>query len=232
MEKSKKTAMIVAYLCFFVIGMIIGVLTSATVGIIIIFGGGVVAYFFIEMYFDKKKNQVMSCVSFASGKGSPTLKKRCPTSAKEFSIRPLYNHDFDYHPATATFTSVTVGGVTTGGIDVTKEHYSSKTTGRSGKYALFSVEENFEICRIILDDRLLNDAKSNSFIKGFLQGNELVLEHENEDTKLSSGAMENLKGYIKSGNVISQNLQMQDIINAKKLTKEECEKILAWISGE
>jgi len=232
MNRDSKTVFIATGIMFIVciVGVAMELDTTLTVVAAFIIAGAV--GFVLMQFNDKKRLEEKLSIDFSSGSGAPTLKKRCETSAKAFKIKPLYNHDFDYHPTTVTYTSVTVGGVTTGGFDVNKEHYSSRRTGASGKYALFSVEEDYEICRIILSDSLLESARSNPFIKRFLKGHDLVLEHENENTKLSAGAMANLEGYIKSGNVISQNLWMQDVINAKKLTKEECQKILDWIGGK
>lgn len=176
----------------------------------------------------EKEEILKENIDFASGLSTPTLKKRSSTSGMCFYISPFYDADFKYNPEEITFTSVTVGGVTTGGISKTDAHYSTTNKKPTGRYLLMS--NKVEIEKIILTDELLKEAKNDPNINKFIVGNKIVLKHNSK--QLSSGETAALKeAYMNKNLIVAKSLLKDSIINSK-LTRDECIYIKNWIYGD
>lgn len=80
--------------------------------------------------------------------GILTVKRCCPEVASALKIVKHYTESGTLHPATYTYTAVTVGGITTGGITEHAEHYDS-TFQKTSKVKL--IYDKFVIEKIRLE---------------------------------------------------------------------------------
>lgn len=175
-----------------------------------------------------------SHITFDEKKNSAKLYKRASISGKSIEIRADYNLTYKYNPAKIVYTGATVGGVTTGGFHTEEEHYALGSGGKSGKYYLrakLSAGKYMSIDRIHLTDELVEEAKQNPNVKKFLRGKTLVLAHRGKATQLKEDEQDVYMRAVQRHDEAAMYAASQRAINAKKLTREECESILKWISG-
>lgn len=172
---------------------------------------------------------------------SAKLYKRVGSNLRNMDIKQYTKTTTHYNPSKTIYTSVTVGGVTTGGFHQTDAYLSETSQGGSGSYYLrVKVPSETEILEneyiilksIILTDELAAQASTDKRVKKFLKGNTLVLKHEDAKTELTDSEKHILKQAALTGDVAMQSNITQRAFLATQLTWQECYDIKDWISGD
>lgn len=108
------------------------------------------------------------------------LKRRHETNAKRFILKNYVSTRVGYTPEKLIFTSATVGGVTTGGVDKVGGYGTEqKSTDRYNVFFTYVSSEKdelkeVEVKKIALSDELLEQAKKSN-IKKYLNGNKIII---------------------------------------------------------
>lgn len=143
---------------------------------------------------------------------------------------------YNYNPTTITYTSVGVGAVSVGNVDVQKESLST-SSHNTGTYYLNHRKFDYRgvynpIDSIVLTDSLAESAKRDCRVSKFLYENKLILKGSN---KLPTGIERTaLEHYMKQGTLESSSKAMNILLSGaakSQLTKSECEGIKNWLSG-
>ena len=172
---------------------------------------------------------------------SAKLYKRVDANANNISIKEYTKTTTVYTPSKTVFTGAVSGSVMMGGFHQTKANLSTTSQGGSGAYYLRvkvpSETELFEneymsLKRIILSDELATLASNDNRVSQFLNGNTLVLEHNDENTKMTDSEMYILRQAIETQDVAMQENITQRAFFAKQLTYKECSAVKDWISGD
>ncbi len=158
-----------------------------------------------------------------------------------FKIRNSVVMSGKYHPATATITAATVGGVTTGGVEFKDAHYTlhNQRGGWNDTYELlyidrdeyFSAEkdrkERHTIEELILKPEDVSVAKNHPILNKYLDGNKLVLQNK-ESNNLDALA-------VNAANKYGTFAAAEYITAAKashNLTYQELSTVLDFLAGE
>lgn len=174
-----------------------------------------------ELSVDTKKNEI-------------TISARNSYIADFISIKPEKKLSLGYDPAHITYTSVGIGGVTTGNLNFHDESVHVQSEGYTDYWYLNYGDEYCPIYTVSLSDELLQEAKSNSYISQYLSGNKLVfrsshkkslseIEERTIESGLNSGSLKN--------NVTAMNMLLTD--NEKSiLSIYDCKRIKKWLAGK
>lgn len=149
-------------------------------GYVIIFFGGFILY---VLWSNKKEKTMAQKIKIANelftydiGRKSITLKKLDPRIKEFVKIEAERDLMVNYTPDKTIYTSVTVGGVTTGGFDTIKGGYSLSSGAKTGKYYLsykYAQILNNEpmsdiICFAILSDDVFQAAMEDYHLKSLV----------------------------------------------------------------
>jgi len=166
-------------------------------------------------------------ISFNERDKTLTVKKRDAKIAKVLGIQPYTRTEYGYTPEKLVYTAVTVGGITTGGVQKTGGHYA-REAGKTGKASIIYTYKsgtklvNATVEKIILSKDLTDAAKS-SDINTYLDGSTIVLMHKRADTDAAVAAMQ--LGHRDT----AFNIMEQSKINAMS-SYEKCMSIVNWLS--
>lgn len=148
--------------------------------------------------------------------GVVSLTKRDSRFIKAFSIDRDMITPMSYNPEKYIYTSATVGGITTGGIDKVGGNYVKGKELHSGKFVLNYYGEKVE--RIQLTDKLYKQAQK-SPIKKYLDGvNQIVVEEKADGAAIVAAMM--LGAFSADGQILRHDGYP---------TYEKCREIIAWI---
>ena len=88
---------------------------------------------------DKRANDIKEVQADIKllGEHAIHITKRCERNRKVLSISRFYHTNYEYHPASATYTGATVGGVTTGGWTFNEANYTATSGAMTNKYQLW-----------------------------------------------------------------------------------------------
>ena len=179
---------------------------------------------------------IMGCKSKASknisylSSGLISVKKRESVNSFLFKIDRHYETQHQYVPASATFTAVSVGGVTTGGWDVKPEHYKEQFAGNTDKYLLHYSNTSNNSCyvsTIYLDDESIASAKKDPYLSPLLDGEKLILQHKIVSQKAQSA----LNQYGKDSNYHNYMNNVQSEITKTLLNEYEMNRVLSFLCG-
>lgn len=172
-----------------------------------------------------------------SGRNSIVVEKRSAENRRMLSILNYREQQFDYHPATATFTAATVGGVTTGGLTVNEDHYTSSLGAKTNKCSLqyTPLDDRVGVQPVLVKRISLseNDAKiaySRPQLRQFLTGdgsNALNLEHKIESKNASAAR----NYYNNSGDMYGAMNLLKEDYTKSLLTRDELESIVEFLCG-
>lgn len=183
------------------------------------------------------QNQTANELKFNEKTGVITLTKRHASYSERFTLENYISTRHGYAQEKLIFTSATVGGVTTGGVDKVGGYGTEKM--KTDKYNLIyeyldpkdNLIKKGIVKRINLSDNLLEKAK-NSKIKNYLDGKNIIVV-----TPLVSSEKE-MQAYLKLHQISGggytthiANLQEDDKIKTLP-TAQKCSDIINWISGK
>lgn len=144
------------------------------------------------------------------------IKKRLPQFADSFTIERVMLTPMSYNPEKYIFTSATVGGITTGGIDKVGGNYVSGKKVDSGKCELKYLGQKIQ--RIQLTAELYKEAQKSAIKKYLNDKKQIVLEDE------TSG------GVVISAQLLGvHSLTTQQMLYKGYPTREKCQEIIDWI---
>lgn len=136
-----------------------------------------------------------------------------------------------YNPASATYTGVSVGGITTGGWDIKEAHYSSNVR-MSDRYNLFYTTDKIHKQIIHRIDLLPNDAevaRNNPVLASMLTGNSLIIKRQSSTNSVNSVVAKTV--WEQSGDLnLVQNVLSKDLAN-QNLTQDELREIIRLLCG-
>lgn len=166
------------------------------------------------------------------------VNERIPANRDMFSFVRHRETDFHYHAPSATYTSVTIGGVTTGGLNVEEGHYSASTGAKTDKYYLqfhrlddrVTADKPIFVKNIKLSDSDAEIAKDTPVIRNYLSGqnkNVLVLGHKT-DGKASSAAN---SYFQRTGDLHGAANLMKDEYTDSLLNEKELKRIVNFLCG-
>ena len=217
----------------FIISLVIGIrLNSPYVGMALIFPLSFGIFFLIYKYSISAIKNVENIIKLDKQTNSMTLLARNEKLDKLICIKPIYSSSYEYTPEKVTYTSVTVGGVTTGGIDKREAFYSEEIKGRSGKYGIYAKMELGNLMRISeinLDESLIESAKSIPEINKFLKDNTLVLSYASSAIKISKIEGDMYQQAISNGDIYTAANIRNKLSEQAELTKDDCQNIINWI---
>lgn len=164
-----------------------------------------------------------------------TLHARVKDNKNYISIKRFQQQYVKDHEAQLVYTGATVGGVHTGGFHV-EEAYSSFHGGSITDRFYFWVSDGnkkgFILEKVALDEGLVNEAKQHPVVSRFLKENTLVLQYDNEKTKLTEEESAIHNNAVKNNNVSTMvNISLR-AITEKKLKKDDAKAILNWMCGQ
>ena len=194
----------------------------ATVIFIVVF---LVGYFFV-------KNERLKNFTYDERSGVLTVRKREANNRGSLSYMRIPLLQSQYVPASATYTGVTVGGITTGGVEVTEAHYESRSVGKTDRYYLYFKRSDKHDQHIVSKIELTNEdaaaAKKIKTLSPFLVGNQLVLKHRISDKSSTTFNV----AYQSTGNLnVAQNAIAADLAN-QNLTLIEVKAVIEFLCGE
>ncbi len=166
-----------------------------------------------------------------------TINERNPRVVEFINVEAEYNASLDYNPAEIKYSSITLGGVTTGKLDFKDESTSIKRYKNGNYFLSYGTNSknfpNWPIYYIKLSERLVDEAKANPGISYYLKGDTLVLR--DTDSKLSRKEVDAFNHYMKDGSLESITKATKILGGSSPrslLSRDECEKIKKWLSGK
>lgn len=155
--------------------------------------------------------------AYFSENGILTLKKRNSEFIEAFSVHDIKYDKYYYAPESYIYTSATVGGITTGGIEKVGGKYYSSGKLYSGKCELMYWET--KVKKIQLSPELYNDAQ-NSKIKKYLDNKKQIIVEDKYDAQ-SVAIAASLFGTLDTAT--------QSALHGGYPTAEKCYEIIDWI---
>ena len=189
-----------------------------------------VPFLAVAIAISTNKNKASNNFTYRSN-GEIALKRRGKENRFVLTLDRYEKSHYQYVPESATFTAVSVGGVTTGGWDVTPEHYESKYAGSTDKYLLHYEDSDQHSCFvniIHLDDSAADMAKKDKRIAGFVEDNKIVLLHKNKKNNVQSA----YNKYGKDSNYYEFMNNVQSDVVSAMLDEYEMTGILNFLCGE
>ena len=186
---------------------------------------------------NKLQTQLPDALKYDSEEGIIILNSRDKSHAKRFSIENYEGQKLGYEEEKLIFTSVTVGGVTTGGVDKTGGYQTEKI--KTDRYNLFfeyidpmdHVAKKFCVREIVLSDDLIPEAEA-SHIRGYVEDDRIIVVKPviYSDRELSAyGKLQEMNG----GGFATH---MSNILESDRIrsmpSKEKCRQILDWICAK
>lgn len=177
------------------------------------------------------KEATKDTMRYDSNSNTLTLIERSYFNGMALQIRQITDYNLKYHEAQYIYTGATVGGITTGGIHKTGDYHTIDSTS-TGKYEIcykdrdiFNNDQLYPIKNIKLPDKMVEEAKKDELLHGFLKDDTLVLEKEtNNNGELMESALN------ANNTTLAMQIAKKDYFD-KQLTKEECTQIVSWIKG-
>ena len=163
---------------------------------------------------------------------------RSSDNRRMFRIIKYVEQYFQYHPATATFTAVSVGGVTTGGWDVRDAHFTMQSGASTDKSLLmfYPMDDRKGVEPIVVGAVQLSNndaavARQNGFLRDFMPGNKgetLFLRRKSS----GRGAAAADRHYRNTGDMYgAMNLASKDYTESL-LTRKELERVVDFLCGK
>lgn len=145
------------------------------------------------------------------------------------------NRDYNIqeHPAELVYTSATVGGITTGGFHINEAYRTESLGGKTGTYSIYlrRANTNYRLTNIGLQPDMIESASKHPVVSQFLDGDTLRLKH-NVAINVPANVREEAMKYNKVGRYDVAAKLLRPYKSARELTREECEAVIAWMSGE
>lgn len=175
-----------------------------------------------------------------NGNDTVTILERCSGITAYLAVEQYRQSSYKFNPATATYTGVTVGGVTTGGWTVDEAHYSPEVGRYTGKYNLFYKERRqiggkweadwHLINYVILSDQDAKAAKD-AGLGRWLSGNTISISNplSSRDRVLTESIYEqygNGYDFYSTSNLLSMQAEKT------MLSHDEIMKIYSFICGD
>ena len=217
--------------CGIIVGYETGMDTVMIIGIILTVVI-IVAYIIGKTQISKIKNNII-----IENGCTISVAERTSDNKRMFSILRHFEQGFEYHPATATFTAVSVGGVTTGGWSVEDAHYTASSGARTDKCLLqFSPMDDRKGVEpiIVTYIRLSKDdiqiAKNNSFLRQFLSVKNRVLTLAHPVVKSNATAAR--QHFQSTGDVYGSMNFLTGDYTQSLLTRKELEQVVDFLCGK
>ena len=152
-------------------------------GVVLAFCGAFALYMKIWIGKQYKKQQAGKNMEFIP-EHKLIVREKSPLNKKLIYISRYQETNLKYNPATATYTGVTVGGVTTGGWDVSEAHYSMEGGTITDKFIMWYRKDEKQsaiIKEIELTQEIADIAKRDSRLTPYLKGNTFYLSKSSEN---------------------------------------------------
>lgn len=147
------------------------------------------------------------------------LKKRGPILKKCFTVEARTSYAFSYVPDKQLYTSVTVGGVTTGGVSTIKGGIQGVPTGKTGSYYLW--------CKYARESGVNRGEWSGAFITSIVLPSNLF-ERAKANNVLSKYVVQ--REHLESNSGYNSYKEKSLVVN--NMSKSDCEYLLSWLCGE
>ncbi len=188
---------------------------------------GLVLYFYI----DTKRSQAHDCDIYNKSDGILITKRNSYVSSR-FTIKPERELSLGYNPASISYTSVSIGNVSTGSIDFHEES-TTVNSRNTGKFYLAFGDEFERVSVIMLTDELAQQAKKNPTVSRFLRENKLILIHKNNRLKSSEiSVISDLSKTGLKGATAATNMFLRGTSSLSTLSYKECLDIKRWLAGK
>ena len=160
---------------------------------------------------------------------------RVETNRDYLSMRQHQETGYKYNPATATFTSATVGGITTGGWDYKQAHYSAVGGAFTDRYELCYTslksdgkKERHIITKIELKPEDALTARANGFLRQFMNENTMVLKKKivAENKEIATDILR------RTGDVYAAATVLAGDHTKTLLTKDEMQQVVDFLCGK
>lgn len=194
------------------------------ISVLILFGL-VITYFSFKILSLKKEekqaHEARQTMSYDSNTKCLTVLERSPQLKEALTIEAAHDIIANYTPDRIIYTGATVGGITTGGFHTEKGGYSMSLGGKTGKYYL-----SYKFAKyIVTSNPDPRQSQYQSDIVSFVRLTTSDFEEAQNHPILKKlvATEETKKGFHLSGD---------NILNLFRLTRDEADGVLNWLSGE
>ena len=217
-------------ICIFIFGWFEMQILGMILGIVI----GVIGYLIVDKLQDNTRKKHKGELELNLDKWQISVSARNKYIVDYISIQAEHTGSFGYAPPEVSYTSVTIGGVTTGSVNYNDESLTVSSMKRTGKYYLnFGTKDDYRpIYYIKLSDSLVIQAKQNPDISRYLVENTLVLwDNSNHLDELERNAV---AGYLSDGSLESYSKASKILGDRSRslLSYNDCAKIKNWLKGK
>ena len=187
-----------------------------------------VVCFYYAFRSSKQSKRVEEIIKSVPGKEHAVyIQKREARIRDYIRVKKYVTLDYSYRPPSATYSSATVGGVTTGGWDVKEERYS-ETVKQTDKYELSFCGHQITEVWLPFEDE--NAARTDNRVCQFVDtavGNKLLLKHRG--VKKQSVFV---KDALQAGNIaVAASIAADDLVS-EQLSKKEANDVLDFLCGK
>lgn len=164
--------------------------------------------------------------------GYVVLNNRIPHNQKVLFTSADRDYTITDHPAELVYTSATVGGITTGGFHVNEAYKTESVGGKTGTYhiVLRGYPNDTIVRKVLIQPDMIYSAKNHPVVKEFLNGSTLILKH-NISPKIPEAVKNAAMKCNETGQYDKAAKLLRPYNSVCKLTKDECEAVIAWMSG-
>lgn len=226
-QRSRNILIIVISGIFVVAGIAFFASGVEDFGVVVLFIGLVPLFF---LHLDRKEEEIKKAKNNIEIVSEGRIRvKACGEINKKVLFMSRHQEAMmKFNPATLTYTGVTVGGVTTGGLDYQQEHYSIEGGTVTDRFNLWYKEgdnNSMIVMEVELASGLVSKAKKDPSVSKYLKGNTLYLQKETNGTwgKLATDHMKSTGDYMGALNLYAKEN------TAKLLTKIELAPIYSFI---
>ena len=154
----------------------------------------------------------------------------CDPSIIDFlTIKEFIVEKYDYTPEKLTYTSATVGGITTGGIHKTESKITPHAAGSGAFYIKYYYTPeciDITVNKIVLSSSLAEKA-SKSKVGKYLTNNCFVIVKEKEESN-TAGALYNLLDSKEGSTLVMNALSVEE--TSRYSSHEKCQEIISWLT--
>lgn len=198
-----------------------GVPTILAIVLGVLIGGGLSIYLVT-----KKEEEKKNCISYRNK--TLYLKQRNRIAGGSIIIKRFYKVGAVYKPAEIVYSGMTVGGVSVGSAHINEAHYETRNE-KTDKFLMYYEDDSKPIEKIVCSFDIPQDS---SIKKYCIDKNTIVIKQITAKDEMNKTEKEILLNNMASGNQSMAYHIVGEHFKQKYLSKNDCQTIKSWVSGE